>query len=82
MKKIIAALGVILGLMFVLAYRLARPCPAVVLVEDQRQQRRQAAVGLRLSTRPRRPASVSPSDCRRVTPPRTPTAPRPKRLSR
>ena len=45
MKKTIAALGVILGLMFVLAYRLARPCPAVVLVEDQRQQRRQAAGG-------------------------------------
>ena len=78
MKRIIAALGLTLGLMFVLSHRLARPRPAVVLADDHRRRLRSttSAVGPRRSLRPRRPASVTASDCRRprVAPTRTTTS--------
>ena len=57
MKRIIAGLGLTLGLMFVVSHRLAPPRPSVVLADDQRrrQHRRQATVGPRRSLRPRWP---------------------------
>ena len=76
MKRIIAALGLTLGLMFVLSHRLARPRPAVVLADDYPRRLQRQAVGPRRSLRSRRPASVTASDCRRprVAPPRTTTS--------
>lgn len=38
MKRIIAALGLTLGLMFVLSHRLAPRRPSVVLADDQRSR--------------------------------------------